>query len=249
MANPEKDDRVFAPFPIEMDEHPKIIGLSDAAFRAVFEATFYSRRMLSDGFLDERVVMKRWGAEVAEELSSNDPEKPSWIRVSSPRPGWQIHDFEKHHPLRADIEAKRADVYSKRSEAGRKGAAKRWQKNGNGMANDSSESESESETLTSSKTLSVSQVTNARANLTDEEKAQIDSSMRLAAGIGVDLGAVIKHAGKIGRVIDHPTALGLATHILTKAPTEPDNPTGYIVAAFKSEPFVMQQWIDREVIV
>lgn len=112
--DPNKDDRLYAPFPIEMDEHPKIIGLSDAAFRAIFEATFYSRRMLSDGFLDERIVLRKWGQEVADELSANDPERPSWIRVER---GWQIHDFEKHHPLRAEIEVKR----EAKREAGRLG--------------------------------------------------------------------------------------------------------------------------------
>jgi len=139
-----KDDkRLFAPFPIEMDEHPKIIGLSDAAFRAIFEATFYSRRMLSDGFLDERVVLRRWGQAVADELSSNDPNRPSWIRVEG---GWRIHDFEKHHPLRAEIEAKQVALSEKRSQAGRKGAAKRWQTDGKGVASDSSETETETET-------------------------------------------------------------------------------------------------------
>lgn len=139
-----KDDkRLFAPFPIEMDEHPKIIVLSDAAFRAVFEATFYSRRMLSDGFLDERVVLRRWGQAVADELSSNDPQRPSWIRVDG---GWRIHDFEKHHPLRAEIEARRVEVSEKRSQAGRKGAARRWQTDGKAVANDSSETETETET-------------------------------------------------------------------------------------------------------
>jgi hypothetical protein len=149
--DPNKDDRLFAPFPIEMDEHPKIIGLTDAAFRAIFEATFYSRRMLSDGFLDERVVLRRWGADVASELSCNDPEKPSWIRVESPKPGWRIHDFEKHHPLRAEIDAKRAEVSAARSRAGSKGAAKRWQKDGKASASDSSETETETETSSSTK--------------------------------------------------------------------------------------------------
>ncbi|MBL5974826.1 MAG: hypothetical protein D3X82_13960 [Candidatus Leucobacter sulfamidivorax] len=136
-----KDDRrLFAPFPIEMDEHPKIIGLSDAAFRALFEAVFYSRRMLSDGFLDERVVLRRWGLEVASELASNDDMKPTWKRVDG---GWQIHDFEKHHPTKAEILEKSADLSAKRSRAGRNGAAKRWQADSKAMANDSSETETE----------------------------------------------------------------------------------------------------------
>lgn len=135
-----KDDRLFAPFPIEMDEHPKIIGLSDAAFRAVFEATFYSRRMLSDGFLDERIVLRKWGQAVADELSSNDPERPSWIRVER---GWRIHDFDKHHPLRAEIEAKRREISDRRREAGSKGAASRWQNDGKPIAKHGSETETE----------------------------------------------------------------------------------------------------------
>ena len=128
------DDRLFAPFSIEMDEHPKVIALSDAAFRALFEGTFYARRNLTDGFLDERVVRRRWGVEVAEELSTNDPERPTWLRVEG---GWQIHDFDKHHPLRAEIEESRAELRAKRSAAGKKGNAKRWQKDGTAVASGS----------------------------------------------------------------------------------------------------------------
>lgn len=139
----QKDDRLFAMFAIEMDEHPKIIGLSDAAFRALFEATFYARRLLTDGFLDERVVLRRWGQEVADELSANDHDKPSWVRVDR---GWLVHDWAKHHPMRADIDAKRADVSEKRRQAGRKGAAKRWQDDGKPVAKDGSETDTEPKT-------------------------------------------------------------------------------------------------------
>jgi hypothetical protein len=93
-----------------MDEHPKIALLSDAAFRALIESTMYARRQLTDGFLDGRIVGKRWGADVAEELTNNDPDKPSWSKVTG---GYQIHDFDEHQTTNADIEAKR--------EAGRAG--------------------------------------------------------------------------------------------------------------------------------
>lgn len=105
-----KDRRLYARFDIGMDEHAKIMLLSDAAFRALFESTLYSRRQLTDGFLDERIVMRKWGADVASELTSNDPERPSWAKVDG---GYQIHDFAEHQTTNADIEAKRA--------AGRKG--------------------------------------------------------------------------------------------------------------------------------
>ncbi|MEV7472253.1 hypothetical protein AB0N33_00885 [Pseudarthrobacter oxydans] len=106
----KKDRRLYAKFDIGMDEHAKIMLLSDAAFRALFESTLYSRRQLTDGFLDGRVVARKWGADVALELTSNDPERPSWRKVEG---GYEIHDFAEHQTTKADIEAKR--------EAGRKG--------------------------------------------------------------------------------------------------------------------------------
>lgn len=75
----EKDRRLYARFDIGFDEHDKIFPLSDAAFRALVEATLYSRRQLTDGFLAERLAVKRWGAEVLDELSANDPVKPSLV--------------------------------------------------------------------------------------------------------------------------------------------------------------------------
>lgn len=105
-----RDRRLYARFAINMDEHPKILTLSDAAFRALFESTFYSRRQLTDGFIDARVAISKWGDDVAKELSSNDPVKPSWRIVDG---GYQIHDFEEHQVTTADIQAKR--------EAGRAG--------------------------------------------------------------------------------------------------------------------------------
>lgn len=144
-----KDKRLYARIDIGFDEHDKIYPLSDAAFRALVEATLYSRRQLTDGFLAERMTLKKWGAEVIEELSTNDPERPSLIRVDG---GWQIHDFAEHQTTNADIDAKR--------EAGAKGAAKRWHSRsdrspmGNPMPNDGgtlakTETETDTDTDTS----------------------------------------------------------------------------------------------------
>jgi hypothetical protein len=99
-----KDRRLYARFDIGMDENPKILMLSDAAFRALIESTFYCRRQLTDGFIDDRLVSKRWSVGVVEELSGNDPDRPSWIKVDG---GYQIHDFGEHQTTTADIQAKR----------------------------------------------------------------------------------------------------------------------------------------------
>jgi len=105
-----KDERLYARFDIGMPEHPKVMLLSDAAFRALVECTMYARRQLTDGFLDERIALRMWGREVMEELASNHPERPSLERIDG---GWQIRDYEEHQITRADIERKR--------EAGRAG--------------------------------------------------------------------------------------------------------------------------------
>ena len=105
-----KDRRLYARFDINMPEHPKVMLLSDAAFRALFESTMYSRRQLTDGFIDARIAIAKWGHDVANELSNNDPMKPSWSKVDG---GYQLHDFSEHQTTNADIQAKR--------EAGRAG--------------------------------------------------------------------------------------------------------------------------------
>lgn len=99
-----KDTRLYARFDIGMDENAKIARLSDAAFRALIEATFYSRRQLTDGFLDEFIAQKRWGREVLAELTSNHHERPSLVPVAG---GYQIRDYGDHQTTSADIEAKR----------------------------------------------------------------------------------------------------------------------------------------------
>lgn len=99
-----KDRRLYARFDIGFDEHDKIFPLSNAAFRALVEMTLYSRRQLTDGFLAERMTLKRWGKKVIQELMSNDPERPSLVAVEG---GWQIHDYTEHQTTTADIAAKR----------------------------------------------------------------------------------------------------------------------------------------------
>ena len=58
-----KDRRLYAKFDINMADHPKIMPLSDAAFRALIESTMYARRQLSDGFIDTRIAIAKWGAD------------------------------------------------------------------------------------------------------------------------------------------------------------------------------------------
>jgi hypothetical protein len=147
-----KDDRLYGRFTLDFADSPKIAPLSDAAFRALVEMTLHSRRMLDDGFVDERIAHRKWKKRVIEELCTNDTVKPSLFRVDG---GYRIHDFGEHQQTRADIEKKR--------EAGRAGGLARAQAHAKAPAEASpkllTETESETETPSSTKKVGASRAT------------------------------------------------------------------------------------------
>ena len=96
-------------------DHPKIIGLSDAAFRLHVAALCYAHRARTDGFIPTGWVGRQHRAAthlVAARLWVPDPEED----------GWLIHDYLGWNPSRAEVE----DMKRRASEAGKRGAAKRW---------------------------------------------------------------------------------------------------------------------------
>jgi hypothetical protein len=100
-----KDDRLYGKFTLDFADNPKILPLSAEAFRCLVEATLYSRRMLTDGFLASRLAVAKWGLEVLQELATNDSEKPSLIEVDG---GWMIRDYADHQDTKAEVEQRRA---------------------------------------------------------------------------------------------------------------------------------------------
>lgn len=85
----KKENRLFAKLAHGFANDPKIVGLSNEAFRAYIELLLYSCQNMTDGFLDERIVRRMGWSEVTNELTTNDLE-PSLLRVEG---GYQIHAF------------------------------------------------------------------------------------------------------------------------------------------------------------
>lgn len=90
-------------------DHPKVIALSDTAFRLYIEALCYSNRQLTDGFIPMAVYLK---------LSKNDDadyliEAGLWESVhrtitdSSVTTGYQIRSYTEYQPTREKVEEKR----------------------------------------------------------------------------------------------------------------------------------------------
>jgi hypothetical protein len=97
-------------------EHPKVVGLSDAAFRLHIKALCYVARNRTDGHLPNAVPRSLGGMprQVAELLSAAVWEKNG--------DAWIIHDYLDYNPSRAEL----AEMAAKKAKAGAKGAARRW---------------------------------------------------------------------------------------------------------------------------
>lgn len=84
-------------------DHPKVVGLSDAAFRAHIQGLCYCGRFLTDGFIPS-VYMSRIGTPkaIAELVKIG-----LWKSASD---GFQIHDYLSHQTSKNEVEKKREQL-------------------------------------------------------------------------------------------------------------------------------------------
>lgn len=136
--------QLFARLALDYFDHPKIAGLSSDAIVAHLEMLVYSRKYLTDGVIPMRVAM-RYALQVVDELTSNDPERPSVSRCEDG--SLILHGYEDFQETKADVESRRRS---------RKDAAEaRWSKDAgsnasrNARSNARSNAETETETETS----------------------------------------------------------------------------------------------------
>lgn len=109
----------FARIALDYADHPKIAGLSDAAFRAHIEMILYARRYKTDGLIPKRIA-KRFASAALSELLANDDDRASLTQDSDG--DYWLHDFADWQETRAEIDAKSENNRT----SGAKGAAKRW---------------------------------------------------------------------------------------------------------------------------
>lgn len=87
-------------------DHPKVLGLSDAAFRVEVAGICYAGRYLTDGWVPAPGTKR-----LADELVKAG----LWLPDGS---GFQLHDFLDYQESRAEAQA--------RSERARQAALRRW---------------------------------------------------------------------------------------------------------------------------
>lgn len=98
-----------------MPENPKIVGLSDAAFRLYIEALCWCSRQEEDGIIPEAAIKRLGKARSITELVT------AGLLIDAGSE-YMVHDYLRHQRSRAEITAFRQS----RAERGELGAHKRW---------------------------------------------------------------------------------------------------------------------------
>ncbi|MGH3735846.1 MAG: hypothetical protein ACRDT6_09535 [Micromonosporaceae bacterium] len=106
-------------------DHPKVAGLSDAAFRLHVSGICYSARHLTDGIIDAAMVPRLVPAFRRRTLVEL-VDRGMWIQVPF-GDAYSIHDYLEWNRSREQVIDSRERLRAVRSEAGRKGAEARWQ--------------------------------------------------------------------------------------------------------------------------
>lgn len=104
-----KDKRLFARLDLDYADHPKVMMLSDAAFRAHITFLLYSRKYMTDGIINNRVanrVASQWDTDVLTELATNDEATPSLVKLENG--DYYLHGYEDMQETRAEIELRTA---------------------------------------------------------------------------------------------------------------------------------------------
>lgn len=91
-------------------DHPRVVGLTDAAFRTHVSAICYSARYLTDGSIPSSAMRSIGPRRAAQELEAAG----LWARTDH---GWMIRDYLDYNPSRAEVEEQR----ERKREAGRRG--------------------------------------------------------------------------------------------------------------------------------
>lgn len=110
----------WANFDDNFADHPKVLALSDGAFRLHTSGILYSARYLTDGVVPATVAARLTPGYKPAHLTEL-VKAGLWLRGDG---GYQIHDYLQWNRSRDQIMSERA----RKSEAGKRGAKQRWGK-------------------------------------------------------------------------------------------------------------------------
>ncbi|WP_053917017.1 hypothetical protein [Brachybacterium sp. SW0106-09] len=173
--------QLFARLALDYADHPKVVSLSDAAFRAHVEMILYARRYETDGRIPKRLAETRWGTESVSELLGNDPDAPSL--VEQPSGDYLLYGYADMQETREEIAARR----QVNAQNGRKGGRPRKTQSVSEPVTDSgTRKKAETETETETEHSSTKSVGAKRARALPDDWTPTEEHRALAAERGVD---------------------------------------------------------------
>ena len=209
------DKRLYMTFPNNFPDHPKILPLTDAAFRAFVEINGYSRTQDLDGRVPVKVARAKWPPEALEELETNHPERPT---LSIEDGVYVIHNYAEHQETSESAEARR----SKNAANGARGGRPKKPTETQSVTQSVSDSGTETEPNTKqSQSQSQSQSQRTDTTYLPEVSPVIDAREQ-----GLDLGEVLTRRAKDAGVSD----LGKLT-LLLRSVVGPLSPSGALELA------------------
>jgi len=84
-------------------DHPKVIALSDSAFRLFITGLCYSNRQLTDGLIPYQIV-SAWVGHMPEKPSDELENQNLWEREDK---GFRIRSYDEYQPTKSQVEEKR----------------------------------------------------------------------------------------------------------------------------------------------
>lgn len=138
-----KKSTLFARLALDYADHPKIMALSDAAFRAHVTFILYCRKYETDGIIKNPIANRlalQWDTDVLSELQNNDDDAPSLQKLDNG--DFYLTGYEDMQETKEEIDARRRQ----NAENGRKGGRPKGSTNKPKKTHSVSESDSDSGT-------------------------------------------------------------------------------------------------------
>lgn len=113
--------------------HPKVLAAGNEAIGVFARLVSYCCDQGTEGVVSEHIAWMVGGKDM---LTAVGKLVDVGLLEVAPGGGWRVHDFGEWNPTATAAAKRREELSQKRREAGKKGAAERWQPDGNPMATD-----------------------------------------------------------------------------------------------------------------
>lgn len=243
----QKDEVLWVRVDTKFPQHPKIVGLSDGAFRDLIEMITWSKAQGTDGVIRESVAVKFWERSLGE-LCTNDVAEPS-LRKDSTQGVYILHGYLDMQESTEDAERRKERNRANGRLGGRPpkpknnpvGSEKVTDSKPSGLEN---QNPNETQTKAESESESESELDDINQDLTGHRDVNLHASeiaddqfTKYLNGADIKIGDCIAVARtSLGKVITPEQLFSAWCGFQNDATRTITNPTGYLVKCLRDSP-------------